>query len=199
MADRSLRIAPRDMAADLSCIAKLPRFHIQPSESRGSPDLACDRGLVTDASSFIDLGGNVPQVEAIGTWSEFCFFFSLYMRHQHALVPLVHKPTFAMDVLNRRDQRDEAFRGLLFSIVTYTLVYTAQIMSWSVLKRSICQCPINMMSKEYSRERLLSLLEQCQKLSRLIHIRHTSRPSLITAASIELCVIATSLPDNKEG
>jgi hypothetical protein len=28
----------------------------------------------------------------------------------------VHKPSFAMDVLNRRDQRDEAFRGLLFSI-----------------------------------------------------------------------------------
>lgn len=58
----------------------------------------------------------MPQVEAIGTWSEFCFFVSLYMRHQHALVPLVHKPTFAMDVLHRRDQRDEAFRGLLFSI-----------------------------------------------------------------------------------
>jgi hypothetical protein len=56
------------------------------------------------------------QVEAIGTWSEFCFFVSLFMRHQHALVPLVHKPTFAMDVLNRKDQRDEAFRGLLFSI-----------------------------------------------------------------------------------
>jgi len=66
--------------------------------------------------SFSELGGPMIQVEAIGTWSEFCFFVSLFMRHQHALVPLVHKPSFAMDVLNRRDQRDEAFRGLLFSI-----------------------------------------------------------------------------------
>lgn len=62
------------------------------------------------------------QVEAIGTWSEFCFFVSLFMRHQHALVPLIHKPTFAMDVLNRKDQRDEAFRGLLFSIGEHLVV-----------------------------------------------------------------------------
>lgn len=66
--------------------------------------------------SFSNLGGPMIQVEAIGTWSEFCFFVSLFMRHQHALVPLIHKPTFAMDVLNRKDQRDESFRGLLFSI-----------------------------------------------------------------------------------
>ena len=56
------------------------------------------------------------QVESIGSWAEFCFFFSLFMRHQHALVPLIHKPSFAIDALNRRDKTDESFRGLSCSI-----------------------------------------------------------------------------------
>lgn len=51
---------------------------------------------------------------------------------------------------------------------------------------SICQCPINMMSNDFSRERLLTLLERCQQASRLIQIRYLSRPNLIVAASTEL-------------
>jgi hypothetical protein len=35
---------------------------------------------------------------------------------QHGLMPLVHKPSFALDVLQRRDTGDEVFRGLLCSI-----------------------------------------------------------------------------------
>ncbi|KAK1921136.1 hypothetical protein DB88DRAFT_499777 [Papiliotrema laurentii] len=138
--------------------------------------------LPKSSDYFSELGGPMPQVEAIGTWSEFCFFVSLYMRHQHALVPLVHKPTFAMDVLHRRDQRDEAFRGLLFSIVTYT----------------ICQCPINIMSKDFSRDRLLVLLEQCQRASRIIQIRHLSRPNLIVAASTELDILSSQATNKPE-
>ena len=81
--------------------------------------------------SFANLGGPMVQVEAIGTWSEVCFFVSLFMRHQHALVPLVHKPTFAMDVLNRRDQRDEAFRGLLFSIGGWSTASSLTVVTYT--------------------------------------------------------------------
>lgn len=44
------------------------------------------------------------------------------MRHQHVLVPIVHKSSFASDLLHRRDQRDETFRGLLASIGEYMAV-----------------------------------------------------------------------------
>jgi hypothetical protein len=80
------------------------------------------------------------QVEAIGTWSEFCFFVSLFMRHQHALVPLIHKPTFAMDVLNRKDQRDEAFRGLLFSIGELGHVWVSRFTKASDIHVSAVAC-----------------------------------------------------------
>lgn len=59
---------------------------------------------------------DIPQIEAVAAWSDICFFVSLHMRHQHGLMPLVHKPTFAQDVLQRRDVADETFRGLLCSI-----------------------------------------------------------------------------------
>jgi len=45
-----------------------------------------------------------------------------------------------------------------------------------------------MMSNDFSRERLLTLLERCQQASRLIHIRYLSRPNLVIAASTELYV-----------
>jgi hypothetical protein len=48
------------------------------------------------------------------------------------------------------------------------------------------------MSKDFSRDRLLVLLEQCQRASRIIQIRHLSRPNLIVAASTELCVKLTA-------
>jgi hypothetical protein len=54
--------------------------------------------------------------EDLAEWVDICFFLSLHTRHQHALVPLVHQPSFALDVLHRRDQRDESFRCLLISL-----------------------------------------------------------------------------------
>lgn len=59
---------------------------------------------------------DIPQIESVAPWQDICFFLSLHMKHQHGLMPLVHKPTFAQDVLQRRDVGDEVFRGLLCSI-----------------------------------------------------------------------------------
>jgi hypothetical protein len=55
-------------------------------------------------------------IEAIMPWDDVSFFVSLYIRYQHVLVPLVHKPTFAQEVLARRDREDSLFRCLLISI-----------------------------------------------------------------------------------
>jgi hypothetical protein len=57
-----------------------------------------------------------PQIVTFATWEAVGFFLSLHMRHQHVLTPLVHQPSFARDLLHRRDVHDEPFRGLLLSI-----------------------------------------------------------------------------------
>lgn len=58
----------------------------------------------------------ISTIESVASWDEVGFFLSLYLKYQHPLLPLVHRPTFAQDVLHRRDRNDEAFRGLLLSI-----------------------------------------------------------------------------------
>lgn len=59
---------------------------------------------------------DISRIESFASWDEIGFFLSLHMKHQHMLVPLVHRPSFAQDVLHRRDENDEAFRGLLLSM-----------------------------------------------------------------------------------
>ncbi|BEI97789.1 hypothetical protein CcaverHIS631_0300880 [Cutaneotrichosporon cavernicola] len=125
------------------------------------------------ASETID----IRRIENFASWDEIGFFLSLHMKHQHMLVPLVHRPSFAQDVLHRRDEEDEAFRGLLLSMVAYT----------------IAQCPINWLLGRMGRRELESLLERCQRGSRLILIRHHTRPSLIIMASTILdCITSQS-------
>jgi hypothetical protein len=63
-----------------------------------------------------------PQIVTFATWEAVGFFLSLHMRHQHVLTPLVHQPSFARDLLHRRDVHDEPFRGLLLSIGTSALI-----------------------------------------------------------------------------
>ncbi|GMK58065.1 hypothetical protein CspeluHIS016_0500970 [Cutaneotrichosporon spelunceum] len=110
---------------------------------------------------------DIRRIENFASWDEIGFFLSLHMKHQHMLVPLVHRPSFAQDVLHRRDEEDEAFRGLLLSMVAYT----------------IAQCPISWLLGRMGRRELESLLERCQRGSRIIQIRHQTQPSLIVMAS----------------
>ena len=58
----------------------------------------------------------VLQLEQVISWANAAFFLRLYLKYQHALMPLVHKPSFAKDIVDRRDKTDEVFRGLLFSL-----------------------------------------------------------------------------------
>lgn len=82
-----------------------------------SPDSTFDQA-VGGLNSRRALHTKVDHIEQIASWADIGFFLSLHLRFQHALVPLVHKPTFAQDILNRRDENDEAFRALLLSIGT---------------------------------------------------------------------------------
>lgn len=85
------------------------------SPSMRSLDL---QGILSDSSGTEWLGNSrvISTIESVASWEEVGFFLSLYLKHQHPLLPLVHRPTFAQDVLHRRDRVDEAFRGLLLSI-----------------------------------------------------------------------------------
>jgi hypothetical protein len=57
-----------------------------------------------------------PQIETVLNWPVVIFFLALYTKHQHHLMPLVHVPTFAQDVLSRKDRHDEVFRAVLLSL-----------------------------------------------------------------------------------
>jgi hypothetical protein len=63
-----------------------------------------------------DAGQSFPQIETVLKWPVVIFFLALYTKHQHHLMPLVHKPTFAQDVLSRKDRHDEVFRAVLLSL-----------------------------------------------------------------------------------
>jgi len=62
---------------------------------------------------------DISRIQNFASWEDVGFFLSLHMKHQHMLVPLVHWPSFAQDVLHRRDEVDESFRGLLLSMGVY--------------------------------------------------------------------------------
>jgi len=55
-------------------------------------------------------------IEDIAPWQDVCEFLTLYLKYQHALVPIVHKPSFTTDLLQRRDKTDPEFRALLLSL-----------------------------------------------------------------------------------
>ncbi|BEJ13508.1 hypothetical protein CspHIS471_0306820 [Cutaneotrichosporon sp. HIS471] len=106
-------------------------------------------------------------LDAVLPWPDACHFLALFLRDQHCVVPVVHKQSFALDLLNRRDRTDEAFRGLLCSMVAFT----------------ICQCPISVMTGAYERGRLVEILYLCIKAADAVRYRQRLLPSLELLAS----------------
>lgn len=73
-----------------------------------------DFGIIGQATPSV---GSFPaQIDELVSWGDVSFFISLFIRLQHPLVPICHQPSFAKDMLHRRDQRDESFRGFVLSI-----------------------------------------------------------------------------------
>lgn len=57
-----------------------------------------------------------------------CLYF---VKLQHSFDPILHKPSLARDILHRRDEHDERFRGLLYSIGQLIPNSVAQLTSMS--------------------------------------------------------------------
>jgi hypothetical protein len=139
-----------------------------------------------------------PQIVTFASWEAVGFFLSLHMRHQHVLTPLVHQPSFARDLLHRRDVHDEAFRGLLLSIGQsvllswragtdiYSGIYVGHVVSSTLLTGRICQVPIHTLLDQMPRPELESLCRRCQRASRAIQVRHQMRPNKTILASTVL-------------
>ena len=113
------------------------------------------------------------KLDQFASWEDIGFFLSLHIKRQHVLVPLIHKPSFASDVLHRRDQLDEAFRGLLLSIGEHR----GEDVADAEVSYVICQTPIHLFGTRFSRPQLEVLLRRCQRGSRMIQIRHHMKPS----------------------
>lgn len=86
----------------------------------------------------------ISSLTAILPWEDASFFLNLYLTHQHCLVPLIHKPSFAQAILARRDKTSPVFRALLCAVVAWT----------------IAQCPISLMPG-YSRSDLGRWVDRC--------------------------------------
>lgn len=86
----------------------------------------------------------IPSLSSILPWEDASFFLNLYLTHQHCLVPVIHKPSFAQSVLARKDKSSPVFRALLCAIVAWT----------------IAQCPISLMPG-YSRQDLGRWVDRC--------------------------------------
>jgi hypothetical protein len=133
--------------------------------SASAHDTPHPSGHTTPADADEDLDGR--SLDAVLPWTDATHFLHLFLRDQHCIVPVVHTPSFALDLIRRRDREDEAFRGLLVSMIAFT----------------ICQCPISVMTGAYERTRLVDILYRCIKAADAIRHRQRLVPSLELLAS----------------
>ncbi|CDS00846.1 hypothetical protein [Sporisorium scitamineum] len=68
----------------------------------------------------------------------FLAIVSLYFHYLWPLLPIVDRPTFSHDLLNRRDERDQAFFAFVLSLTSYTLIQCPRTVipaPWTVYRR----------------------------------------------------------------
>ncbi|SPO29147.1 uncharacterized protein UTRI_06096 [Ustilago trichophora] len=77
-------------------------------------------------------------LEDIAPRQTFLSVVSLYFHYLWPLLPIVDRPTFSHDLLNRRDERDEAFLAFVLSLTSYTLIQCPRTVipaPWTVYRR----------------------------------------------------------------
>lgn len=105
--------------ASLTTTSATPAWVFPPPDTTaaaGTTSASATHAGVTEPILSHDPHIPFPQISAFASWETIGYFLSLHMLHQHVLTPLVHQPSFARDLLHRRDVQDEPFRGLLLSI-----------------------------------------------------------------------------------
>ncbi len=68
----------------------------------------------------------------------FLAIVSLYFHYLWPLLPIVDRPTFSHDLLNRRDERDDTFLAFVLSLASYTLIQCPRTVipaPWTVYRR----------------------------------------------------------------
>lgn len=111
----------------------------------------------------------LPQVDDVTSWANISHYISLYLAYLWPLLPLVHRPTFAENLVSRLDQRDTDFRALLLSIVAFT----------------ISQLPTSrLVTEQFDVEGLKRLQRKCHRTSQALQRGYTGQVSLT-----QICII----------
>lgn len=110
-----------------------------------------------------------PQIEDVTSWANISHYISLYLAYLWPLLPLVHRPTFAENLVSRLDLRDTDFRALLLSIVAFT----------------ISQLPTTrLVTEQFDVEGLKRLQRKCHRTSQALQRGYTGQVSLT-----QICII----------
>lgn len=81
---------------------------------------------------------NPRSLEDVAPRQTFLSIVSLYFHYLWPLLPIVDRPTFSHDLLNRRDERDEAFLAFVLSLTSYTLIQCPRTVipaPWTVYRK----------------------------------------------------------------
>lgn len=81
----------------------VPSYHYAPPQTVGGAPQAALQEAPSPYSGALSVP--LPQIEDIASWSTISFFISLYLRHSHALTPIVHKPNMTVCLATRLDQK----------------------------------------------------------------------------------------------
>lgn len=100
-------------------------------------------------------------LDDVAPWTTFSFILQHFLSHMHCLVPLVHKPSFAQDLMMGRAKRDREFRALVFGLVSLT----------------IGQSPLSKMA-HISRPELERLHRDCHRASMVLLNRSFRKPTV---------------------
>jgi len=126
-------------------------------------------GAATIAAMQAAAARKEPQLEDVTTWANISHYISLYLQYLYPLLPLVHRPTFAQNLISRLDLRDTDFRALLLSIVAYT----------------ISQLPTSRLTTEqFDVEGLKQLQRRCHRTSQALQRTYHGQVSLT-----QVCII----------
>ncbi len=100
-------------------------------------------------------------LEDVAPRQTFLAIVSLYFHYLWPLLPIVDRPTFSHDLLNRRDERDEAFLAFVLSLTSYTLIQCPRTVipaPWAFYRRLHRICHLTsrrMQPREYDPPQLL--------------------------------------------
>jgi hypothetical protein len=180
-------------------------FDQQPHQMAGFASIAttsCRQGSSVSASikgNVMEESALIGNIENITSWSNIAFFLTLFLDYEHAILPLIHKPTFSKDVITRRDKKSESFRGLLCSIGEST--HLCRCCNRGTLTNGICfsvsyvicQLPKSKLTGEFTVPELEALHAKTRAVSRAIQVKQHNEPSMnLLISTIALVILPLS-------